>query len=83
MTDKQQPEALRLAAKVEKCDRCGGTKPAAAMLRRQHTAIQELREALREIHQYAEGFKLTGMAGEFFTAWDAKARAALVNTEDA
>jgi hypothetical protein len=36
MADK--PEALRLAERIEKCDRCGGTKAVAAELRRLHEA---------------------------------------------
>jgi hypothetical protein len=33
-----KPEALRLAERIEKCDRCGGTKAVAAELRRLHEA---------------------------------------------
>ena len=42
----KQPEALRLANYIEKCDRCGGTKAAAAELRRLHAENEALRGGL-------------------------------------
>ena len=55
----KQPEALRLAGHIEKCGRCGGTKPAAAELRRQHALIEEMRAALQNMIEAAGALQNT------------------------
>jgi hypothetical protein len=70
-----QPEALRLAERIEKCDRCGGTKAVAAELRRLYAenallherhhfdngVLKELLEALKALTT-AQNFNTYGMA---------------------
>jgi hypothetical protein len=46
-----QPEALRLAERIEKCDRCGGTKAVAAELRRLYAE----NALLHERHHFDNG----------------------------
>lgn len=78
-----KPEALRLAERIEKCDRCGGTKAVAAELRRLHKVNQELLEALK-LALCAYGIML--MSDPPQEAWKAygveqKARAAIAKAE--